>query len=121
MKGLAEMAAENDAPSYSVMFCCNDDRGNPTDRVEVIEVGDEIRIAGPSRSMRRVMHGVKIGRRRYATSGMWISYVGNLLWDATSMTTGAALALVTDLLADGWTVEEYAEDGPFAALARRAP
>lgn len=100
-----------------VAFCCNDDRGNHTARVTAIDFGDgDLHIAGPERTMRLVTFGVRIGRRKYETSGAWMSGVGNIFWDATGMRIDAARLLASDLLASGWTVEEHTEDGPFADL-----
>lgn len=100
-----------------VAFCCNDDRGHFTEYVNAIDFGDhDLSIAGPDKTMRLVMFGVKIGRRKYETSGMWTSGAGNIFWDATAMPLDAARLLVSDLLASGWQVEQWTEGGPFADL-----
>jgi hypothetical protein len=100
-----------------VAFCCNDERGNHTECVSAIDFGDcDLRITGPDKTMRPVMFGVKVGRRKYETTGMWVSGAGNICWDATAMPLDAARLLVSDLLCSGWQVEEYAEGGPFADL-----
>lgn len=102
-------------------FCCNDERGNHTAYVSAIDFGDhELSIAGPDKTMRLVMFGVKIGRRKYETSGMWASGVGNVFWDQTAMPIDAARLLVSDLLASGWQVEQWTEGGPFADLLTTA-
>lgn len=106
-----------------VMLCCNDDRGDFAERVEAVEIGDEIRLVGPSRVLRFEGVGpamrVRVGRRKYPCRGHAV-WVGNIFWDATSMSLEVARELVSYLLANGWTVEEYAEDGRFTDLARNA-
>lgn len=100
-----------------VSFCCNDERGHDTQKVSAIDFGDQdLSITGPDRSFRRVMFGVRIGRRKYETSGMWVGGVGNIFWDGSYMPLDAARLLVSDLLASGWQVEMHAEDSPFADL-----
>ena len=100
-----------------VAFCCNDERGNHTAKVDAIDFGDsDLRITGPGRTMRLVQFGVRIGRRKYETSGVWVGGAGNICWDSTGMPLDAARLLASDLLASGWTVEEHTCDGPFADL-----
>jgi hypothetical protein len=102
-----------------VSFCCNDERGNHTAKVDAIDFGDsDLRITGPDLKMMLVQFGVRIGRRKYETSGMWVSGAGNIFWDATAMPLDAARLLASDLLASGWTVEEHTEEGPFACLLK---
>lgn len=102
-----------------VAFCCNDERGNHTAKVDAIDFGDsDLRLTGPDRSMRLVQFGVRIGRRKYETSGMWVSGAGNIFWDSTGMSLDVARLLASDLLTSGWTVEEHTIDGPFADLLK---
>lgn len=107
---------------YRVMFCCNDDRGNFAGRVEEIEVGDLVRIVAVNAPTFRVLprDQIKIGRRYYATRGEWSEWVGNIFWNSVSMREEEALRLVRELLANGWAVEEWAEEGPFAEIAKAA-
>jgi hypothetical protein len=105
--------------SHSVMFCCNDDRGNFTGRVEQVEVANDIRLVGLPRKMAVMPTMVKVSRHTYECSD-FVPWVGNIFWDACSMSESEALRLVRDLITSGWTVEEYAERGPFAKLARSA-
>ena len=103
--------------TYRVMLCCNDDRGNITDRVCAVDIGDrEIALEGPNRKLGLGKNRTKIGRRWFASRG-WHTWVGNIMWDATSMSLETARELVSYLLANGWSVTEYAEDGPFADIA----
>lgn len=111
---------------YSVMFCCNDERGNFTGRVEAIEVGEEIRLVWPSdraptlRFRDSTPPTVQVGRRNYPCRGRQC-WVGNVCWDATSMEADTAHLFVDHLLASGWVVEEHAEDGLFANLVTPQP
>lgn len=116
----ADLAAAREPKRYiPVSFCCNDERGHDTHKVSAIDFGDQdLSIAGPDRSFSRVMFGVRIGRRKYETSGMWIGGVGNIFWDGSYMPLDAARLLVSDLLYSGWKVEMLAEGGPFADLLR---
>lgn len=100
---------------FRVMLCCNDERGNITDRVEGIEIGDEMRLAGSPRTLRLANDRIRIGRHWYAKRG-WHTWVGNVFWDSTHMAREVARTLVRDLLAAGWQIEEHAEEGPFADL-----
>lgn len=107
---------------HHVMFYCNDERGHFTGRVEIVEIADEVRLvcqrARPP-VIRFTLGDVQIGRRKY-TCGARGYRVGNFFWDFASMRTGEARLLVRELLANGWSVEEHAEDGPFADLVRKA-
>lgn len=109
--------------TFRVMFCVNDDRGNPSGRVEEIDIGEEMRLSGPSRACRFEGVGadrrVRIGRRLFPCRGH-APWVGNIFWDATSMTLEPTRELVKYLLANGWVIEEHAEKGPLADLARTA-
>lgn len=107
--------------AYRVMLCCNDDRGNATGRVSELEVGDEIRIActGNPPTMRLSAGSVKIGRVSYACRDH-STWVGNICWDAVTMDMDTVSLLLAALLKGDWAVEEYAEDGPFAKLAKEA-
>lgn len=106
--------------SYRVTFRCNDDRGNFTGRVSDIHVGREIMLSGSSRTLRFLSDGVKVGRYIYTCSDYSV-WTGNLFWDSVSMSRASARCLVEDLLAAGWMVEAYAEDGPFSDLVRSEP
>jgi hypothetical protein len=106
---------------YTVMLCCNDERGMWTGRVSEIEIADEIRIECPGQpsSIRINDERVRIGRREYPCRGRQVC-VGNVFWDSITMALPAALALVVSRINAGWTVVEYAENGPFAEIARSA-
>lgn len=117
---------------YRIMLCCNDERGDSAGRVNHVEIGDEISLAWPTdrgRVMKWskvdqcgtswVIGGIQIGRRRYTCRGR-NSCVGNIFWDATSMTLEEARRLVRDLIVSGWVVEQHADDGPFADLVKAA-
>lgn len=103
--------------SYHVMLLINDDRGEPTGRVEGIDIHDEVHIVGDAK-LTLDLGGIKVGRRRYECRS-WQRWVGNVFWDAVRMDEETAKKLVGDMLARGWSVEQYAEDGPFADLARK--
>lgn len=109
---------------YRVMLCCNDERGNFAGRVVAIDIEDEIHIAcamDRGSTIRFLMKPagdvVKIGRRTFACDHRQCC-VGNVFWDSVSMSRIAAYALVRSLLESGWVVEEHAEEGPFADLAK---
>lgn len=113
--------------TYLVMFCCNDERGDFAGRVEQVSVGNELELVCSKErppvmkwTERERYTNVQIGRRAYPCVGKRQTCVGNVFWDAITMTETAALKLVAGLLNNGWSVEQYAEDGPFAALARSA-
>jgi hypothetical protein len=113
--------------THLVMFCCNDERGHFAGRVEQVSIGGEIElvcVADRSPVMKwterdRYTHA-QIGRRAYRCVGKRQTCVGNVFWDAIEMPETEALKLVAGLLNNGWSVEQYAEDGPFASLARSA-
>lgn len=115
---------ERAKPSHhSVMFLCNNDHGLPTGGVECVEVTDEIKLTCQSvrpKTFRLSGRRLKVGRYHYEHLGSQ-SCVGNLYWDAATMHVAEARRLIRNLLADGWAVEEHAEEGPFAHLARRQP
>jgi hypothetical protein len=106
---------------YTVMLCCNDERGMPTGRVEQIQIEDEIHLEHGGRGLALGFGDEMIrisGRHRFAASG-YMTCVGNVFWDAVGMETAEAKRLVEHLLSTGWTVVEHADRGPFAALARK--
>ena len=112
--------------TYRVMLCCNDEHGNFAGRVTWIDIADEIRIAstntlGAYVAFWQGRHGleVKVIRRKFDCSQRMVC-VGNVFWDSVAMSIETARELVTYLLASGWVVEEHAEEGPFADLARAA-
>lgn len=107
--------------SYRIMLCCNDDRGNPTGRVEEIQIGDEIKLVHPGRGITLHHQGTstKIGRISYDSRNP-ATWVGNVFWDAVTMDADVAHILAQNLISSGWVIEEMAEDGPFAKLARSA-
>lgn len=70
-------------------------------------------------SLRFDADSVKVGRHNWACRDRQVC-VGNIFWDAVSMHADTASLLVADLIASGWTVEEHAEDGPFAKLVGEA-
>lgn len=110
--------------THRVMFCCNDERGQFAGQVEIVEVGGEARLVCQKPrppTMKWHEHptytNVQVGRRSFACqNGSRQVNVGNVFWDSASMTTTQARLLIAHLLETGWTVEEHAEDGPFADL-----
>lgn len=48
------------------------------------------------------------------------TWVGNWCWDSVQMSEVAARVLIRDLIAGGWTFEEWADEGPFADLVKGA-
>lgn len=114
--------------TYRVMLCCNDERGKFSGRVNEVDIADEIRIVctkerGPTMaflcSNGETPDRVRVGTRIFACRDRDV-WVGNVFWDATSMSLEVARELVSHLLANGWAVEEHAENGPFADLAEAA-
>lgn len=99
---------------YTVMLCCNDERGNFTGRVEQVSIEDEIRLE--SRTERGL--GVAFDRsllrvsRRYFRCSNHQSCVGNIFHDAVSMEKDSAKLLVEYLIERGWSITEHACDGP---------
>lgn len=111
------------ASHHSVTFLCNNDNGLLSGHVECVEIHDEIRLVCQKPQPTRFWVGnkrIKVGRRFYPYLG-WQTCVGNLYWDAFTMHVAEVRRLIRNLLADGWLVEEHAEEGPFAHLARRQP
>jgi len=112
---------------FCVMFCCNDDYGGFSGRVEAVEIQDEIRLVC-SKAALPVMKwceqsrytSVQIGRRSFPCHSRQVN-VGNIFWDAASMTETQARTLVQHLLETGWTVEEHTEGGQFADLLEQQP
>lgn len=109
--------------TFRILLCTNDDRGNLTERVEAIDIGEELRLRGPSKVCRITGVGparrLRVGRRLFPCRGH-AQWVGNIFWDATSMSTETTRELVKYLLASGWVVEEHTEDGPLADLIKEA-
>lgn len=113
--------------THRVMFCCNDERGMFAGRVEIVEVDDHVRLvyqrARPPR-MRWLeltqSTKIAIGRQAFAYKNRQVN-VGNVFWDSATMTTTQCALLLRHLLANGWSVEERAEDGPFAGLLSKEP
>lgn len=103
----------------SVLFCCNDDRGNFTGHVDTVEIADEIRLTGLPRRLDIRDGRAKVSRHEYPCHDV-VPWVGNIMWDGCSMTLVDARRLVGNLLAGGWTVEEWADEGPFADLVKGA-
>lgn len=108
--------------SVRVMLRCNDDRGNPTGRVDHVELRDHrefyVRLDGPSITFRAVVvgpHGTcyRIGRRLWNGSGM-STWVGNVYWNSFAMPTASALRLLAYLLERGYEPEDWTTRGPFA-------
>jgi hypothetical protein len=104
----------------SVLFCCNDDRGNFTGRVDCVEVANDIRITGLPRKLEIRDGRAKVSRHEYPCHDV-VPWVGNIMWDGCSMSLTDARRLVRNLIDSGWTVEEWTEEGPFADLVRSAP
>jgi hypothetical protein len=111
---------------HSVMFRCNDDNGLSNGHVDEIDIADEIHIVCtrgrpptfrvyPSAAPNRL----SVGRRHCEHLG-YSEWVGNVFWNAATMHVAEARRLIRDLLADGWTVESYAERGPFRHLVPKA-
>lgn len=103
---------------YRVMFLCNDDRGDLTGFVDQVEIGDEVLLVAPTRSVFRVLprQQIKIGRSYYAFRGDMHYWVGNVFWNAVSMRFEEAYRLAARLVIDKWSVEQHADDGPFRCL-----
>lgn len=113
--------------THRVMFCCNDERGMFAGHVEIVDVFDHARLVcqreRPPKMKwieRASYTSVKIGRRFFLCSGRQVN-VGNRFWDSATMTTTQCALLLRHLLANGWSVEEHAEDGPFAGLLSKEP
>lgn len=104
---------------YQVMLLCNDSFGFTTNKLEAVTIADEIALDGPPRSIRFLDDHIKVGRHRYACTNHQ-PCTGNLFWDAVTLDLDAARALVSRLLASGWSVSERAVRGPFARIAREA-
>lgn len=106
---------------YTVMLCCNDERGNFTGRVEQVSIGDEIHLEATGRAptLRFEPEFIKVGRARFDCRSHQ-TWVGNVFWDAVNMDEVAAANLVEHLLSLGWTITEQACDGPFAKYGRRS-
>lgn len=109
-----------------VMLCCNDEHGGFAGRVTALEVEDEIRIvsvklSGAALSFWIGRNGLeaRIIRRKFDCFNRRVC-VGNVFWDSVAMSIETARELVSYLLANGWDVEEHAEQGPFADLAEAA-
>lgn len=110
----------------TVMLCCNDEHGMFAGRVMAVEVGDEIRIVSVKLSGAAISFWIgrngleaRVIRRKFDCFNRRVC-VGNVFWDSVAMSIENARELVQYLLANGWAVEEYAEEGPFADLARTA-
>lgn len=109
--------------NHLVMFCCNDERGVFAGRVEQVSIGNEIELVWPgdrAPALRIFAGMLQVGRgKRYP---FWDrrTCVGNIFWDSVKMDEGTARSLVEYLLAIGFAVELFAEDGPFTDLARSA-
>jgi hypothetical protein len=109
--------------SYQVLLCCNDERGNFTGFVTELDIADEIRIVCTKErgtAIRFDAGAVKIGRHKFSCGNGRSSWVGNVFWDSITMTTEQARSVLSYLLANGWAVEEWAEEGPFADFARKS-
>lgn len=92
-----------------VAFCCNDDRGNFTGRVDEIIFGDhDLVIEGGPVLMRRDDDMVKVSRI-WSAGSEWTVWHGNLFWDSCEMTVTAAKRIVKFLLRRGWKVTERAD------------
>jgi hypothetical protein len=108
-----------------VMFCCNDERGAFAYRVEQVSIANELELVCSKErppamkwTERKTYTNVQIGRNAFSCSNRQ-TCVGNVFWDAAMMTLTQARLLVRHLLASGWSVEEHAEEGPFADLVPR--
>jgi hypothetical protein len=114
--------------SIRVAFCCNDERGHFTGKVEGVDFSDsrgfEARLsrgAGIRFDLDGTpAHRVKVGRRLFEIApGSVISGYGNWCWDAVSMSRGEALRLLAYLLTRDFDVEEYSLEGPFARVVQQ--
>jgi hypothetical protein len=119
--------------SIRVAFCCNDERGLFTERVEAVDFHDargfEARVAGPALVLRfdaKTKDQVKVGRRIFAIAEGSRRYgVGNWCWDGARMSQREAVRLLEYLLERGYQAEEWTTSGgPFVgaieASRRRA-
>lgn len=115
--GLTKTTSKPTAKSYLVAFLVNDDRGMSTGKVTSISIDDEVTLEGPPKVLRVEGTLVKVGRRWYPCH-RWMPHVGNIYWDAATMTIESATRLVRDLLDAGWTATEWASDGWAATMLR---
>ena len=107
---------------YTVMFCCNDERGASRGRVEQVEIADEITLVHVGARQPMITFGddfVRLSRHSF-TCRDHQSCVGNIFWDSVSMDVDTACLLVDQLLRAGWRVDQWAEDSPFSSYARKA-
>jgi hypothetical protein len=103
------------------MFCCNDERGNFTGRIEHVAIDEEnITLVGPSITYRVEERGILVGRRRFSHIDA-ADWVGHWFWNSATLHTQEAKRLVSYLLERGWRAEEWPSDGPFASLFTVAP
>lgn len=113
-----------------VAFCCNDQRGNETGRVDAIDFSDsrghEARLTGPalrfwlwvnSIATTNPLARVKVGRRFFDITPHSYKYgYGNWCWDAVTMSQAESKRLLAYLLERGFEAEDWTLTGPFAAI-----
>lgn len=108
-----------------VSFCCNDQRGNFTGKVDAVDFHDrrgfEARLQGPTIRFDHETDGavpgrVKVGRRKFEVTEYRYG-VGNWCWDGVAMSQAESQRLLTYLLERGFQVEEWTTSGgPFARI-----
>jgi hypothetical protein len=105
---------------FLVAFLCNDDRGNFTERVSQVQIGEDVHLVCATRPpvMRWVEQHVQIGRRFFRCGPRQV-WLGNVFWDGAALPKSWARELVAHLLSRGWLVEQHALEGPFADLLER--
>lgn len=105
------------------MVCCNDERGNPLRHVERFDFEDadshRMSLEGPAVSFKVVACGpggttYRISRRMFFAKRVQ-HHVGNLCWDALSMSEREALLLLEYLGARRYQATDWTLEGPFAA------
>lgn len=105
-----------------IHFAANDDRGNFTGRASAIEIelanGEQITLAIETR-VARFKDSIRIGGRegiRMRRQGWW-EWVGNMAWDATTISVEDAKATARWLLSHGAVAESFTA-GTFEGIVR---
>lgn len=105
------------------MFACNDERGNFTSKVDMVdffdERGFEAKLQGPAVALaKRDETKVRVSRRLFRITG-YRSFVGNVCWDEVGMGQGEAKRLLAYLLERGFWAYDWSCEGPWVALIER--